>query len=70
MFFRDGHTAAGDGKYAELAEDYLNMFATEWASISFDYDYDRDGDADSTEQAGAESVLFTGGPGVQTGWLN
>jgi len=69
LIFRDGHTAAGDGKYAELAEDYQNMFATEWASISFDYDYDRDGDADGTEQAGAESVLYTGGPGVQTGSL-
>ena len=69
LIFRDGPTAAGDGKYAELAEDYQNMFATEWASISFDYDYDRDGDADGTEQAGAESVLYTGGPGVQTGSL-
>jgi len=70
LIFRDGHTAAGDGKYAELAEDYQNMFASEWASITFDYDFDRDGDADSTEQAGADSILFTGGPGVQTGWLN
>ena len=70
LIFRDGHTAAGDGKYAELAEDYQNMFATEWASISFDYDFDRDGDADGTEKAGAESVLFTGGPGVQTGNLS
>ena len=69
LIFRDAHTAAGDGKYAELAEDYQNMFASEWASISFDYDYDRDGDADGTEQAGAESVLYTGGPGVQTGSL-
>ena len=69
LIFRDGHTAAGDGKYAELADDYRDMFATEWASISFDYDYDRDGDADSTEQAGADSILFTGGPGVQTGSL-
>ena len=70
IIFRDGHTAAGDGKYAELSEDYRNMFATEWASISFDYDYDQDGDADGTEQAGAESVLYTGGPGVQTGNLS
>ena len=69
LIFRDAHTAAGDGKYAELAEDYQNMFATEWASISFDYDFDQDGDADGTEKAGAESVLFTGGPGVQTGSL-
>ena len=69
LIFRDAHTAAGDGKYAELAEDYQNMFASEWASISFDYDYDRDGDADGTEQAGAESVLYAGGPGVQTGSL-
>lgn len=70
LIFRDAHTAAGDGKYAELAEDYQNMFASEWASISFDYDYDRDGDADGAEQAGADSVIFTGGPGVQTGSLS
>lgn len=69
LIFRDGHTAAGDGKYAELAEDYQNMFATEWASISFDYDSSQDGQADSDEKAGAEAVIFTGGPGVQTGSL-
>ena len=69
LIFRDGASAAGDGRYAELADDYRDMFAIEWASISFDYDYDQDGDADGTEKAGAESVLFTGGPGVQTGSL-
>jgi hypothetical protein len=69
LIFRDGHTAAGDGKYAELAEDYQNMFATEWASISFDYDSSQDGQADADEKAGAEAVIYTGGPGVQTGSL-
>ena len=69
LIFRDGASAAGDGRYAELADDYRDMFATEWASISFDYDFDQDGDAGGTEKAGADSVLFTGGPGVQTGSL-
>ena len=70
LIFRDGASAAGDGRYQELATEYQELFASEWASITFDYDFDRDGDADSTEQAGADSILFTGGPGVQTGWLN
>jgi len=66
LIMRDGHAAAGDGKFAELSDHYAEAFASEWASITFDYDFDRDGDADSTEQAGADSVLFTGGPGVET----
>jgi len=70
LIFRDGASAAGDGRYQELATEYQELFASEWASITFDYDFDRDGDADGTEQAGADSILFTGGPGVQTGWLN
>lgn len=70
LIFRDGHTAAGDGKFAELAEDYQHMFASEWASISFDYDSSQDGQADADEKAGAEAVIFTGGPGVQTGSLS
>ena len=69
LIFRDGHAAAGDGKYSELAEDYQNMFAVEWSSVSFDYDSSQDGQADSDEKAGAESVIYTGGPGVQTGSL-
>ncbi len=32
---RDGHTAAGDGKFAELADFYREAFAQEWATISF-----------------------------------
>lgn len=65
LIFRDGHTAAGDGKFAELADFYREAFAQEWATISFDYDTGRDGQADA--KIAAAPVVFTGGPGVETG---
>ena len=70
LIFRDGHAAAGDGKFAELADLYAEQFASEWSSVTFDYDFDQDGSADSTERAGTEPVIFTGGPGVETNWVN
>jgi hypothetical protein len=66
LIFRDGHAAAGDGKYSELADYYSEAFATEWSTISFDYDFNEDGQIDSDEKAGTEAVIYTGGPGVET----
>lgn len=66
LIFRDGHTAAGDGKYAELSDEYREQFAQEWATINFDYDFDEDGQVEVDEKAAAESVVFLGGPGVET----
>ena len=66
LIFRDGHTAAGDGKFAELAADYREQFGIEWASIAFDYDYDQDGQIETDEKAAAKPVLYTGGPGIET----
>tara|TARA_Y100000310_G_C20685161_1_gene818514 strand:- start:3032 stop:3790 length:759 start_codon:yes stop_codon:yes gene_type:complete len=66
LIFRDGHTAAGDGKFAELADHYHEAFVQEWATISFDYDFDQDGQIEVDEKAAAESVVYLGGPGVET----
>jgi len=70
LIFRDGHAAAGDGKFSELAEHYAEQFAHEWSSITFDYDFNEDGQADTDERASTEAIIFTGGPGVPTNWVN
>ena len=70
MIFRDGHAAAGDGKYEELASFYHETFEAEWASLTLDnYDFAQDGQIGEEDTQSAEAVVFLGGPGVQTGSL-
>lgn len=64
MIFRDGHTAAGDGKYLELSEYYEGRFNTEWATISIEYDFDDDGVPDHDDVATVQGPTTLGGPGA------
>jgi len=71
LIFRDAHTAAGDGKYLELSETYAEAYEREWDTISLDrYDWGQDGIVGEDDKASAESVVYFGGPGVPTGWLD
>jgi hypothetical protein len=70
LIFRDAHSAAGDGKYAELAEAYHEAYESEWATLVLDnYDYAQDGIISDDDSTAAEAVVYFGGPGVATEWL-
>jgi hypothetical protein len=43
LFFRDAASSVGDGRYIELAREYGELAAEEWAALSFRYDASEDG---------------------------
>ena len=63
LVFRDLHTSAGAGKFAELSEQYYRGWEQSFGTLSLQYDYNEDGLASDSEQQSASGVVFVGGPG-------
>ena len=59
MVFRADAQSVGDGRYAELAEHYAQVYRDEWGTISFTYDTDEDGVIDDTDdRRGGQPVIM------------
>lgn len=64
LFYRDAASSVGEGRYIELAREYGELAAEEWAALSFRYDADEDGYvSDQLDQTAAGSgVLYLSAP--------
>jgi len=63
IVFRDLHSSAGAGKFAEMAEQYSRAWEQAFGTLTLRYDFDEDGLASDSERQSAPGVVFVGGPG-------